>query len=92
MVQVDHLFWFNARQMVVKIGAMTVSKQAHVRTWADSAGDAGESPSLPTDTSGKPVGLRGIGNQDGMRLLKAIKQRFQQLAHRLQAVVIEQRP
>src|SRR3989442_6194191 len=55
--QFDHPFWVNARQMVIKIGAMSVSNQAHVRRWADPTGDEGESPDLPTDTSGEPVGF-----------------------------------
>src|SRR2546422_5160588 len=55
--QFDHPFWVNARQMVIKIGAMSVSNQAHVRRWADPTGDDGESPDLPTDTSGEPVGF-----------------------------------
>jgi hypothetical protein len=58
MGQFDHPFWFNARQMVSKIGAMSVSKQAHVRMWVDPTGDDWESPGLPTDISGKSVGFK----------------------------------
>lgn len=58
MGQFDHPFWLNARQMVIKIGALSVSKQAHVRMWVGPTGDDWESPGLPTDTSGKPVGFK----------------------------------
>jgi len=49
--QSDHPCWFNARQMVTKIGAMSVSKQARVRMWVDPTRDDWESPGLPTDIS-----------------------------------------
>ena len=58
MGQFDHPFWFNARPMVTKIDAMSVSKQAHVRMGVDSTGDDWESPGLPTDISGKSVGFK----------------------------------
>src|SRR5229473_3376447 len=56
MGQFDHPFWFHARPMVTKIGAMSVSKQAYVRMGVDPTGDDWESPGLPTDISGKSVG------------------------------------
>src|SRR4029450_14074747 len=57
MGQFDHPFWFNARQMLTKIGAMSVSKQAHIRMGVDSTGDDWESAGLATDISGKSVGF-----------------------------------
>jgi hypothetical protein len=36
---------------VTKIGAMSVSKQAHVRMGVDPTGNDWESPGLPTDIS-----------------------------------------
>ncbi len=39
---------------------------------------------------GDPRGLRGINGQDGVRLLQAVKQGFEQFAHGIKAVVIEQ--
>src|SRR6266446_8989933 len=35
MGQFDHPFWFHARPIVTKIGAMSVSKQAYVRMEGD---------------------------------------------------------
>ena len=35
MGQFDHPFWFHARPMVTKRGAMSVSKQAYVRMEVD---------------------------------------------------------